>query len=358
VAVDDVGDPAGAPVLYLHGTPDSRLSRHPDDGLAAAAGARLLALDRPGYGATSPLPAPAGPRPRRGPHPDPDLHGTGVIRARKAGLDDAGSRTDGPDCADGPDDADAPDRADGPDDADGPDRPDGPDDADGPDRPDGRPDGGVGGDAAAVLDALGVGRCALLAWSGGALDALAVATHLGDRVTRIGIVAGLVPRQAFDDDAVRAAAPGRLGLLHLADELPPDELADVVAPMLVPWPCDRELAAEHQAHQRDATGAAEVAAVAGAAERLADGLVEAVRRGLAGVGRDVEVQNRLFPVDPRTIAAPVQLWWGTDDTVTPPAFGAWYARHLARARLEVVAGAGHHVALTRWADLLRALVAP
>ena len=33
LAVDDVGDPGGTPVLYLHGTPDSRLSRHPDDGL-------------------------------------------------------------------------------------------------------------------------------------------------------------------------------------------------------------------------------------------------------------------------------------------------------------------------------------
>lgn len=50
VAVDDVGDPAGTPVLYLHGTPDSRLSRHPSDELAAVAGVRLLAVDRPGIG--------------------------------------------------------------------------------------------------------------------------------------------------------------------------------------------------------------------------------------------------------------------------------------------------------------------
>lgn len=53
LAVDDVGDPRGVPVLYLHGTPDSRLARHPDDGLAAAAGVRLLAVDRPGCGRSS-----------------------------------------------------------------------------------------------------------------------------------------------------------------------------------------------------------------------------------------------------------------------------------------------------------------
>jgi len=57
LACDDVGDPAGRAVVWLHGAPDCRLARHPDDGLAAAAGVRLLALDRPGYGWSDP-PAP------------------------------------------------------------------------------------------------------------------------------------------------------------------------------------------------------------------------------------------------------------------------------------------------------------
>jgi pimeloyl-ACP methyl ester carboxylesterase len=46
--IDDVGDPAGTPVVYLHGGGDSRLSRHPDDTIAAAFGVRLLAVDRCG----------------------------------------------------------------------------------------------------------------------------------------------------------------------------------------------------------------------------------------------------------------------------------------------------------------------
>jgi pimeloyl-ACP methyl ester carboxylesterase len=50
LAYDDVGDPNGTPVVYLHGTPDSRLARHPDDSVAAAAGVRLIAVDRPGAG--------------------------------------------------------------------------------------------------------------------------------------------------------------------------------------------------------------------------------------------------------------------------------------------------------------------
>ena len=45
---DDVGDPDGTPVVYLHGGGDSRLTRHPDDSIAAGLGVRLLALDRCG----------------------------------------------------------------------------------------------------------------------------------------------------------------------------------------------------------------------------------------------------------------------------------------------------------------------
>ena len=56
IAVDDRGDPAGRPMLYVHGTPDSRLARHPDDSIAAGLGIRLIAVDRPGIGGSDPDP--------------------------------------------------------------------------------------------------------------------------------------------------------------------------------------------------------------------------------------------------------------------------------------------------------------
>jgi len=46
--IDDVGDPNGTVLVYLHGGGDSRLTRHPDDGIVAALGVRLLAVDRCG----------------------------------------------------------------------------------------------------------------------------------------------------------------------------------------------------------------------------------------------------------------------------------------------------------------------
>src|SRR6476661_2822678 len=50
------GDPAGRPVFLFHGTPGSRLSRHPDESQARAQGVRLITVDRPGYGLSDPLP--------------------------------------------------------------------------------------------------------------------------------------------------------------------------------------------------------------------------------------------------------------------------------------------------------------
>lgn len=281
LTLDDAGDPGGVPVVFLHGIPDSRLARHPDDGVAAACGVRLLAVDRPGYGGTSPTPGPWSDR-----WPE-----------------------------------------------------------------------AVAADLTVALDALGVARCSVLAWSGGALTAVALAATLTDRVAALGIVAGLVPRQAYDDPDVRAAGEARLGVIELADVVPPGELGDEVAPMLAPFPCDLALATEHQATERTATDAAELAAVPGGAETMAAGLVEGVRPGLAGVAADIEAQARTLGVDLGAVRCAVRLWYGGGDTVAPVAFGRWYENHLPGAALTVVEEGGHYVAFTRWAEMLGALAA-
>ena len=280
ISVDDVGDPAGVPILYLHGTPSSRLARPADDERVAALGVRLLAVDRPGYGGSDPLPP-----------------GTPWVE-------------------------------------------------------------GFAADVAAVLAAVGVGRCRVLASSGGALAGLALSANLSAQVDVLGLVGGVVPRQAFEDPQVREAAGELLATLELADSLPPGELGRAVAPLLAPYPCDRALALEHQGEHRDASNARELATVAGGAERMADAMVEAVRSGLAGVAADVEAQARPLDVDLSDVRCPVRLWYGREDPVTPPAFGEWYARRLPDAALEIVDGAAHFLLFARWAEVLRALASP
>ncbi len=46
----EYGDLTGKPVFFFHGLPGSRRQRHPDDSIAIELGARIIAIDRPGYG--------------------------------------------------------------------------------------------------------------------------------------------------------------------------------------------------------------------------------------------------------------------------------------------------------------------
>jgi len=50
------GDPGGVPVIYLHGTPSSRLQAVSGHDAAMHQGVRLIAANRPGYGAASDVP--------------------------------------------------------------------------------------------------------------------------------------------------------------------------------------------------------------------------------------------------------------------------------------------------------------
>ena len=52
MAIEEYGDPNGPPVFYFHGWPASRL----EAGLISDLPVRLLALDRPGYGRSTPQP--------------------------------------------------------------------------------------------------------------------------------------------------------------------------------------------------------------------------------------------------------------------------------------------------------------
>lgn len=54
--IRDAGEPAGAVVMYFHGTPGSRLDLRFGEQLAADRGIRLVSFDRPGYGGSTPAP--------------------------------------------------------------------------------------------------------------------------------------------------------------------------------------------------------------------------------------------------------------------------------------------------------------
>jgi pimeloyl-ACP methyl ester carboxylesterase len=276
LAVDDVGDPAGTPVVYLHGTPDSRLARHPDDSLAASAGVRLLAVDRPGAGEST---------------FDPNADATSL-----------------------------------------------------------------GEDLAVLLDALGISRTALLGWSSGGLAALSAASVLGHRAGALTIVSSLPPAEAYADPAVVAAlGPGRRSLVQMAADASPEVVAAEVAPFVVPLPLTPDLALEHVLDGADEVGRAELSAVPGAAEALAEGLQAGVAQGLGWVEQDLS-QQLTAGVDLTRVGPLVRVVHGELDDTSPPAVGEWLVEHLPRSILDVVPEAGHHLLFPHWRRLLSGLV--
>jgi pimeloyl-ACP methyl ester carboxylesterase len=56
IAYVERGPEGGMPVILSHGTPGSRLARHPDAGIYERHGVRVVAYDRPGYGLSDPQP--------------------------------------------------------------------------------------------------------------------------------------------------------------------------------------------------------------------------------------------------------------------------------------------------------------
>lgn len=275
---DDVGDPAGAPVLFVHGTPDSRRARHPDDAVAAALGVRLVAVDRPGYGLSS-------------------SHRTGTV-------------------------------------------------------------GSFADDVVALADHLGVAAWRPFAWSGGATYAVAIGARHPDRVVRTAVAAGLVPFEAYATEGILDDADGGRHLVaELGAELGPAGLAEMAAPMLVPYPCDEALALEHVTEQLTPDRRSSLDAIPGALAALAAGVLDSVAQGTDGITRDLELQVEAPDVAWSAGAGPVELWYGSQDSTAPPAFGEWWAEVLPDATLHVFPTEGHLIALTRWADILTALVA-
>ncbi|MDA0351956.1 MAG: alpha/beta hydrolase [Chloroflexi bacterium] len=91
LALDEAGDPNGAPVVLLSSAPGSRRF-DPDVSATTAAGIRLLTVDRPGYGASTPLAE--GTAPSWGAFADDLAHALGQIgieRTAVAGWSNGGT---------------------------------------------------------------------------------------------------------------------------------------------------------------------------------------------------------------------------------------------------------------------------
>ncbi|HEX3715421.1 MAG TPA: alpha/beta fold hydrolase [Trebonia sp.] len=180
-------------------------------------------------------------------------------------------------------------------------------------------------DVAAVADALGIGRFAVLGHSGGGPHALACAALLPSRVLAVVSVSAPAPTGAggldwFAGWSASGAAEqraARSGRAALEEYLPTAEFDP----------------------QTFTPG--DYAALEGGWSWFGDVVSKALEHGREGMVEDLLASARDWGFALAEITVPVLVAHGAADRMVPAAHGQWLAAHCPRAELRLIADAGH-----------------
>lgn len=258
----EYGAPGGDPVFYFHGWPGSRLDFAANDTAAAAAGLRVIAVDRPGMG------------------------GSDLLRGRRV--------LDWP------------------------------------------------ADVAALADALGIERFAVLGFSFGGPYARACAFALPERVRLAVLVSSSGPPEDPDLGARLLPRPIRLALA----------LARRSAVMALPFAWLNERQARAAARDAGLEGRDEVAAT------MAASAVESFHSGLRGAAGDLAAVAHGDGFRLEDITTDVQIWHGKLDTSDPPATARSQERRIPNASARYVEDGGHLILFSHAAEILAGIAGP
>ena len=208
-------------------------------------------------------------------------------------------------------------------------------------------------DVARLADHLGLDRFAVLGHSAGSPYALACAARLGDRVRVLGIACGFAP---LDRPGATEGVNKRM-----AKALPSMRRA--------PWMARLATSSLPRQYRRDPQKAFERqfgrdlpecdrAALADpdALALLLGAAVECTRQG----ARPLAVEMQLALARPwgfavSEVSVGTRLWYGADDTLTPPQMGRYLASQIAGADLTVYPNEGHMALFSHWDEITGAL---
>ncbi|MDX2563269.1 alpha/beta fold hydrolase [Streptomyces sp. TX20-6-3] len=211
-------------------------------------------------------------------------------------------------------------------------------------------------DAAAVADAFGVERFAVVGRSGGGPHALACAALLPDRVRAAAVLVGLAPPDAAGLDWYAGMTPFNvqeygLAYAHLDGRDPGglerDLAARAVAIRRDPERLLNDLRADLSPHDLPVVEDPRVRAV------LLRTYQEALRVSHHGWLDDCLAFVRPWGFDVSSVTTPVLLWHGLDDAFSPVAHTRWPAERIAGAEPVLVPDAGHFAAQLALPDVLR-----
>lgn len=270
----EYGDPAGRPIFFCHGTPGSRVYRHPDTTSVTGLGVRLIVPDRPGYGLST-------------------------FQAGRRLLD--------------------------------------------------WPD-----DVVQLADQLGIGQFAMVGISGGGPHTLACAARLGDRLTRVGLLASTAPLDAASVTAGMSRANRQALAVTRAMPFP-------ILRAIYHWQVQaelRNLEAWLDAFDVQLAPADRAVRTDPAWRQMEQGNVrEAYRQGSRGHAWEGKLFTRPWGFRLEDIALPVHLWQGEADTLVPPPMGRYLAARIPNCVPVFLPGVGHlSLFYEHWREMLTMLI--
>jgi pimeloyl-ACP methyl ester carboxylesterase len=199
-----------------------------------------------------------------------------------------------------------------------------------------------------VADALGLDRFGVWGYSGGGPYAVACAARLGDRLTRVAVVAGMgqVGAWATSNDFEKTdrqllnLSAKRPGLARLV--LAPTARLARVSPRSAKKSFAKQLSEPDQQVLNDFEDPAEAMAL----------FTQAFLNGTRGVVDDYSALARPWGIDLSAVSVPVCIFHGDADQMVPLRHSQELARRLPHAEMVTWAGAGHLGAVTHVADVL------
>jgi pimeloyl-ACP methyl ester carboxylesterase len=185
---------------------------------------------------------------------------------------------------------------------------------------------------------LGIERFALLGISGGAPYAVACASRMPDRITRLGIVCGLYSLADPDATAGMAMVARRIiSFMQIVPAMARAGYARVLGPFLRIFPRTVLALLNVDAPEADRKVLAEV----GLREMYVAAFREAFRQSGRGAAWDLYLYTRSWEVDPAAVRTATCLWHGEGDRTVPVAHGRRYARIIPDCHAKFLPDEGH-----------------
>jgi pimeloyl-ACP methyl ester carboxylesterase len=221
---------------------------------------------------------------------------------------------------------------------------------------DGRTVASAAADVAAIADAFGIGRFAVLGRSGGGPHALACAALLPGRVTRAGVLVSLAPWQAEGLDWFAGMAASNVHEYTTAASEPESLIAELVqtAARIAADPTSHVSKLGPEMPESDLR----VVADTGIRALLAKNFAEALRQSASGWIDDALAFCAPWGFNLSDIRVPVLLWHGENDVFSPAAHARWLAGKVPSAELWVLPNTAHFGALEVVPDVLSWLIRP